>query len=109
MEKNYNITILLDIYNALLTARQQEVMEMYFSLDNSLAEIANILGISRQSVRDSIVSATESLKNLDSKLHLMEKFKGIYQAVEAELEFSKNAGNKESVARMTEILTILED
>ena len=109
MEKDYNITILLDIYNPLLTARQQEVMEMYFSLDNSLAEIANILGISRQSVRDSILAATESLNNFDNKLHLMEKFKKIYEVVEAELEFAKNSKCKESEARMTEILTVLED
>ena len=82
---------------------------MYFSLDNSLAEIAGILGISRQSVRDSIVSATDSLKNLDSKLQLTKKFKKIYEVVESEIEFAKNSNDKERETRMTEILTILED
>lgn len=52
MEKNLNVSILLDFYGAMLTEKQREAEEYYYNDDLSLSEIADNQGISRQGVRD---------------------------------------------------------
>ena len=52
MAKNLEITVLYDFYGDLLTEKQQEVIELYYNEDLSLAEIAALSGITRQGVRD---------------------------------------------------------
>ena len=54
MEKNLNVSILLDFYGAMLTEKQREAVEYYYNDDLSLSEIADNQGISRQGVRDAI-------------------------------------------------------
>ncbi|MEG2001544.1 MAG: sigma factor-like helix-turn-helix DNA-binding protein [Clostridia bacterium] len=109
MEKNLEITILFDIYGTLLTKRQRGVMEQYYEFDNSLAEIAEMLQISRQSVRDSIVSATEALNRFESQLHLKDKFEKITNLANVEIEKAEIISNEETLARMNDILKILEE
>ena len=48
------IPFLLDIYGALLTDRQRDVLDLYYNDDLSLSEISENLGITRQGVRDAI-------------------------------------------------------
>ena len=48
MEKNLNVSILLDFYGAMLTEKQREAVEYYYNDDLSLSEIADNQGISRQ-------------------------------------------------------------
>lgn len=108
MEKNLEITILFDIYGTLLTTRQRGVMEQYFLFDNSLAEIAEIISISRQSVRDSIVSATECLNRFENELHLKDKFEKISNLANVELERAKRNSNRETLQNMNDILETLE-
>ena len=57
MEKNLNVSILLDFYGAMLTEKQREAVEYYYNDDLSLSEIADNQGISRQGVRDAIKRA----------------------------------------------------
>ena len=59
-EKNLNLCVLYDFYGNMLTDKQREVFEMYYSEDLSLAEIAEQEGISRQGVHDNI-SRTETI------------------------------------------------
>ena len=61
MAKNLEITVLYDFYGDLLTEKQQEVIELYYNEDLSLAEIASLSGITRQGVRDSIKRAEGQL------------------------------------------------
>lgn len=66
MAKNLEITVLYDFYGDLLTEKQQEVIELYYNEDLSLAEIAALSGITRQGVRDSIKrprGSSPSLRN----------------------------------------------
>ena len=61
MDKNVKIGILCDIYGELLTKKQQDILDLYYGSNLSLAEIAEELGITRQAVRDSIVKGEKKL------------------------------------------------
>ena len=72
-EKNLEISVLCDIYSALLPEKQRLALEYYYDDDLSLSEIAENVGISRQGVRDQIKHAEEKLYELEGALHLHEK------------------------------------
>ena len=80
--KTQRINNLLDLYKDLLTDKQQEVMDMYFLYDLSLAEIAGDTNTSRAAVFDLIKRTTKILENYEAKLHLLEKREKIYQIIE---------------------------
>ena len=69
-EKNLAISDLLDTYSAVLSERHRELLDHYYNEDLSLSEIAELVGISRQGVRDSIKKAEEELFFLEGRLHL---------------------------------------
>lgn len=54
MDKKIEISMLWQIYGALLTEKQKEYIDYYYNEDLSLAEIAQNDGITRQGVRDII-------------------------------------------------------
>lgn len=60
---------LWDIYNGLLTKTQQEITNLYFNCDLSLAEIAEEKGCSRQSVSDCLAVCRRQLEEFEEKLH----------------------------------------
>lgn len=60
---------LWDIYNGLLTKTQQEITNLYFNCDLSLAEIAEEKGCSRQSVSDCLAVCRRQLEEFEAKLH----------------------------------------
>lgn len=70
MDSKLNISLLYDFYGELLQASQQRVVELYVNDDLSLSEVADILGISRQGVRDSLGRAERKLKEYEHKLGL---------------------------------------
>ena len=74
MDDVYEISLLLDFYGQLLTVRQYEILDMHYNNDYSLAEIGAQLEISRQGVYDNVKRAKASLKKLEDKLKLVEKF-----------------------------------
>lgn len=71
MDSKLEISLLYDFYKELLNHSQQQVVELYVNDDLSLAEVADILSISRQGVRDSLTRATKKLRDYESKLHLL--------------------------------------
>lgn len=73
MAKNFRICILLDYYKAMLTEKQAEVIDLYYNQDLSLAEISELMDVTRQGIRDHIKRAEESLLHLEERLHLAEK------------------------------------
>jgi predicted DNA-binding protein YlxM (UPF0122 family) len=69
-EKNLNISLLLDFYGDILTQRQNEMLNMYYNEDCSLAEIADTFSISRQGVRSVLKKAETILLDMENKLGL---------------------------------------
>ena len=61
---------LFSVYKNLLTEKQTEVFSLYAECDLSLGEIAEIKGVSRQSVSDTITKTKEILHNYEEKLSL---------------------------------------
>ena len=54
MSKDLRFAMLLDCYGEFLTPHQYRLTELYYCADLSLSEIAEIVGITRQGVRDGI-------------------------------------------------------
>ena len=62
----------MDWYGAFLTERQRSLVRQYAYEDCSLGEIAEREGISRQAVRDAILTAEGELRDMEAKLNLIE-------------------------------------
>lgn len=67
---------LYDIYAPLLSERQRDIMDLYYNEDESLSEIAENTGITRQGVRDWI-------KKTESQLDVYEKALGLADRADA--------------------------
>lgn len=76
-EKNLELGYLLDFYGELLSDHRREAMNYYYNDDMSLAEIAAVLGITRQGVRDLIKKAGDELMFYEEKLGLARRFRDI--------------------------------
>lgn len=98
---NEDIIILCDLYGSLLTEKQLNMLRLFYDFDNSLSEIAEQYGVTRQAVRDSIMKATESLENIESKLRFRAKFEKIKN-------LSEQISQDPSIAeKIREILAVL--
>lgn len=73
LEKTNHIILLIDMYGDLLTEKQQNYLAMYYEEDLSLAEIADILDVSRNAVHDQIKRAILALEGYETKLGLIQK------------------------------------
>ena len=72
--QTYRMTMLFDFYGELLTDRQKEFFDLYYTEDLSLAEIAENAGISRQGVRDVIVRAEAAMQEIEDKTGIIRRF-----------------------------------
>lgn len=75
MNSKTDISLLYDFYGELLKPSQQQVVELYVNEDLSLSEVAELLGISRQGVRDSLNRAEKKLLEYESKLGLTQAYR----------------------------------
>ena len=75
--KDIKYTELYAVYGKLLTEVQAEITEMYYMFDLSLSEIAEIKGVTRQSVADTLKKVRSELDELESKLKFIEKKRAI--------------------------------
>lgn len=75
MNSKPDVSMLYDFYGELLNASQQQVVELYVNEDLSLSEVSEILGISRQGVRDSLNRAERKLEEYESKLKLLQAYR----------------------------------
>ncbi len=70
IEKSQHVLQLKDIYSALLTEKQLEVLNMHFEDDFTLAEIAENTATSKQAAYDIIKRTVSSLNYYEEKLGL---------------------------------------
>ena len=73
MEKNVEVSMLLQIYGELLTEKQYRVIDYYYNEDLSLSEIAENEEITRQGVRDIIKKGEKKLFEYEEMLLFMKK------------------------------------
>jgi predicted DNA-binding protein YlxM (UPF0122 family) len=76
-EKDLNVGFLLDFYGDILSDHKRDVLCMYYNEDLSLAEISEVIGISRQGVRDIIKKAGSELLFYEEKLGFAKRFKDL--------------------------------
>ena len=110
--KNMNISLLLDFYGDILSERRREIMELYYNEDLSLAEIAEIKGISRQGVRDSVKKSETELTELEAKLGLAERFKnlkGEISNISEALRGAAKVSDEAAASVINEAITKLEE
>lgn len=94
LEDSINVSMLLELYAPLLTQRQLECVTLYFNEDLSLAEIAEISGITRQGVRDCIRKGVAILHETEKKLNLLAKREAreiLYHRISAMLQLLADA------------------
>jgi predicted DNA-binding protein YlxM (UPF0122 family) len=89
-EKDLNVGFLLDFYGDILNEHKREVLSMYYNEDLSLAEISEVIGISRQGVRDIIKKAGNELVFYEEKLGLAKRFGELKNTSDRINELSRN-------------------
>lgn len=118
MEKIVAHGLLYDFYGELLTQHQRQIYEDAVYNDMSLAEIADIHGISRQGVHDLLKRCDRILEGYEQKLHLVERFESVKERVtqisrltkELEETVRQDARTESRVCRIRELSNeILEE
>lgn len=84
---NIEMVRLFDIYFPLLNERQREILSLYYNEDESLSEISENVGITRQGVRDCIVKSEALLRSYENSLGLSQKYRHIVNELS---EIAKN-------------------
>ncbi|MDF2874406.1 MAG: hypothetical protein K0R22_1089 [Sporomusa sp.] len=74
LNKVLRVGQLYDFYNALLTDKQRDCLNMHYLQDLSLAEIADEFGVSRQAVHDILRRAEQTLEEYEEKLGLAARY-----------------------------------
>ena len=100
---------LMDWYGAFLTERQRSLVRQYAYEACSLGEIAEREGISRQAVRDAIQKAELELKDMETKLGLIET-SGKQRLLLEELgKTNLNEQQKDLLRQLTELVSERDD
>ena len=73
MERLFELGMLLDRYEPLLTERQRSILRQYTDENCSLSEIAEREGISRQGVRDILTRGSNLLHETEAAVGLIRK------------------------------------
>lgn len=110
MDKILENTLLFDYYGSLLTQKQYETYEMYFSEDFTLQEIADIQNTSKQAVSDLLKRTSKNLKDIEEKLKLVQKHEKIRLNIDMlfeKLEKTELRGNIEIENIKINILDLL--
>ena len=101
MDKNIQISMLLDIYGALLTDKQQDLLDLYYNQNLSLSEIADDVEITRQGVRKILVDGEKNLLHFESKLHILEKKLKNDKIIEELLKETEDVNIKEKLSQLS--------
>lgn len=108
MNSKPEISLLYDFYGELLQASQQRVIELYVNDDLSLSETAQILGISRQGVRDSLARAERKLAEYEAKLGLLKAHRERRERDDRIRDIIKRIKNTDDTAETVSLLDDIE-
>ncbi len=109
IEKNVYLNTLFDFYQELLTSKQRKYLELYYSEDLSLGEIALEFNVSRQAVFNNIKKTTILLENYEKKLKLYQEYIKMNMNIENINYYIKNSYPKDiKLKKMIENLLNLE-
>lgn len=73
---------LLACYGGLLTKKQRQAVRLYAGEDQSLSEIAEQMGVSRQNVHELVARAEHKLRKCEAALHLAEQTLSVQAGLE---------------------------
>lgn len=72
--KTIRMNYLFDFYQALLTQKQRNYLELFYLQDYSLSEIADTFDVSRQAVYDNIRRTGDLVEDYETKLGIYRNF-----------------------------------
>ena len=76
------MVLLLDYYGGMLTDKQRDCFDMRYNQDLSLAEIGEMLGVSRQAVCDNLSRTEALLRRMEENIGCVKRDKLARRAVE---------------------------
>ncbi len=82
----FEMALLLDYYGGMLTDKQKECFDMRYNQDLSLAEIGEILGVSRQAVCDSLSRTEALLRRMEENIGCVKRDMSVRAAARTILE-----------------------
>ena len=100
MDKNVKMAMLLDIYGKLLTAKQQDMLDLYYNQNLSLSEIAEEANITRQGVRKILVDGEKRLLHYEELLGILDKKITNTKIIEELIKETKEHEFKEKLKRL---------
>ena len=100
---------LTDWYGAFLTERQRSLVRQYAYEDCSLGEIAEREGISRQAVRDAILTAEGELRDMEAKLSLIETNDKLRRLMDTLGGTTLNEAQKDLLRQIRELVSEEDD
>ena len=107
MEKNIEVSLLLDFYGELLRPAVRQTIDLYYNDDLSLAEVAQQCGITRQGVRDSVKRGEAQLFGFEKKLGLLKRFReleaGLSEIAETARQISERSNDETTRSLAREI------
>lgn len=110
MEKNIEVSLLLDFYGELLKPSVRQTIDLYYNDDLSLAEVAQQCGITRQGVRDSVKRGEAQLFAFEEKLGLQRRFRktedGLDKIAALAAQITERSSDNNISALAGEILTL---
>ena len=104
LKKNLEINMLFNLYGKLLNAKQQQMMKHYYFYDNSLSEMAQEFGVTRQAVSDLLNRVVATLYDYESKLKLLEKYNKSNHILTELLKQETNAKTAKELQKLKQIL-----
>ena len=102
VQKKHYYNCLYGFYGKLLTDKQQQIFELSYYQDWSLAEIAEELHISRNAVFDTLKKVENLLEGFEEKLALYAKDKSLQELLKA-YESKVNQAGQELIKKIREM------
>ncbi len=99
MDKSIHVSMLLEIYEKLLTEKQRDMIDLYYNDNLSLSEIAEELGITRQGVHKNLIDAENKLFDYEEKLQILKQKLERQELIEEIMKMTTNQEIKEKLKR----------